>query len=266
MADAPAIHELRRMTSPEVGDALSAVGCLLIPVGSCEQHGPNIGLGADAAQAEAYARLLAQRMHPRVIVAPTINYGLSEHHMHFAGSITLTAQTFMNLCVEVARSFARHGVRHVLFLNGHGGNNGALSLVCDMLHAEHGVHAAHTTVGTLGALEQASELYQGHDVGHACEFEVSSAMYLCPELVREATLAAGDSVENEVRHTGGLNPLIHRAYHWEERTRNGALGDAPAAASPDHGRQITERGLRMLSEFLEDFMALPAPARPADRR
>jgi creatinine amidohydrolase len=265
MGDAPVIHELRLMTSPEVRDALPGVGCLLIPVGSCEQHGPNIGLGADAAQADAYARLVAERMHPRVIVAPTINYGLSEHHMHFAGSITLTAQTFINLCVEVARGVARHGVHHVLFLNGHGGNNAALSVVCEMLHAEHGLQAAHTTVGTLGALEQASKLFQGRDVGHACEFEVSSAMYLCPDLVREATLAAGDLVENKIRHTGGLGPLIHRSYHWEERSRNGVLGNAPAAASADHGREITERGLHMLSEFLEDFMALPAAGKPADR-
>ena len=102
MPDAPAIHDLRLMTSSEVKAALPAIGCLLVPVGSCEQHGPNLALAADAAQAEAYAQLLAGAMHPRVAVAPTINYGLSEHHMHFAGSTTLTAETFIDLCVEVA--------------------------------------------------------------------------------------------------------------------------------------------------------------------
>jgi len=265
MADAPAIHDLRLMTSPEVKAALPQVGCLLVPVGSCEQHGPNLGLGSDAAQAEAYARLLARAMHPRLAVAPTLHYGLSEHHMHFAGSTTLTAGTFVELCVEVALGFSRHGLRRVLFVNGHGGNEAALSIVCNRLHGQHGMQAAYTTVGMLGAAEQAAKIHQGRDAGHACEFEVSSAMHLCPELVREAALAAGDLAPNPVRHTRGLGSLIHRAYHWEERTRNGALGDARAGASAAHGREITERGLRMLCEFLEDFMALPAPESAAAR-
>jgi creatinine amidohydrolase len=261
MAETPEIHDLRLMTSPEVEAALPSIGCLLVPVGSCEQHGPNLALAADAAQAAAYARLLARAMHPRVAVTPTINYGLSEHHMHFAGSTTLTAETFVKLCVEVAVGFARHGLRHVFFVNGHGGNDAALSIVCDRLHGEHGMQAAHATAAIVGAAEQAATLHQGRDVGHGCEFEVSSCMHLCPEVVREAALAPGDLVESTVRHTRALGSLIHRAYHWEERTRNGVLGDAAAAASPAHGREMTERGLQKLCEFLEDFMALPAPGR-----
>ena len=50
MAEAPAIHDLRLMTSPEVKAALPEIGCLLVPVGSCEQHGPNLSLAADSAQ------------------------------------------------------------------------------------------------------------------------------------------------------------------------------------------------------------------------
>ena len=44
MAEAPAIHDLRLMTSPEVKAALPTIGCLLVPVGSCEQHGTNLAL------------------------------------------------------------------------------------------------------------------------------------------------------------------------------------------------------------------------------
>ncbi len=258
MAETPAIHDLRLMTSPEVEAALPDIGCLLVPVGSCEQHGPNLALAADTAQAEGFARLLAQAMHPRLAVAPTINYGLSEHHMHFAGSTTLSAGTFIELCIEAVLGFARHGLRHVLFVNGHGGNSAALSIVCERLRWEHGMQAAHTVAAMVGAVEQASKLHQGREVGHACEFEVSSSMHLCPEMVREAALVPGDLVENPVRHTRALGSLIHRADYWEERTRNGALGDA-SAASADHGREMTERGLRILCEFLEDFMALPVP-------
>jgi creatinine amidohydrolase len=159
---------------------------------------------------------------------------------------------------EVVLGFARHGFRHVLFVNGHGGNDAALAIACDRLHGQHGMQAAHTTAAILGAAEQAPKIHQGRDVGHGCEFEVSSCMHLCPEMVRERALTPGDLVESPVRHTRALGSLIHRAYYWDERTRNGVLGDA-AAASADHGREITERGMKMLCEFLEDFMALPVP-------
>jgi creatinine amidohydrolase/Fe(II)-dependent formamide hydrolase-like protein len=72
-------------------------------------------------------------------------------------------------------------------------------------------------------------------------------------------LTPGDLAPNPVRHTRVLGWLIHRAYHWEERTRNGVLGDAAAAASAANGQEMTDRGLRILCEFLEDFMALPLP-------
>ena len=128
MGDAPTIHELGLMTSPEVEAALPEIGCVVIPVGSCECHGPNIALASDAGQATAYGRLIAQRMHPLLALAPTLSYGLSEHHMHFAGSTTLSPQTFMNVCIEVATNFARHGIGRFFFMNGHGGNEAALRL------------------------------------------------------------------------------------------------------------------------------------------
>ena len=93
MAEAPAIHDLRLMTSPEVKAALPEIGCLLVPVGSCEQHGPNLSLAADAAQAAAYARLLAGAMHPRLArhmgppcyIRQKLAYPVCTEGSHFCG-------------------------------------------------------------------------------------------------------------------------------------------------------------------------------------
>ena len=259
MAEAPAIYDLELMTSPEVEAALRTIRCVLIPVGSCEQHGPNIALSSDSGQAAAYARLVAARMHPRVAVAPTIHYSLCEGQMQFAGSTTLTPETFTQLCVEVALSFQHHGIGRVLFVNGHGGNKAALSTICDILFARHGMQAAHVLGGELGAFDVAGDIHQGVDVGHACEFEVSSALHLCPELVREGALAKGDLVENPVRHTREMGAPVYRAYAWEERSANGPLGDAATGASAEAGRTMTEKGVALLAEFLEDFLQLAPP-------
>ncbi len=55
----------------------------LIAVGSSEQHGPNLSMQADTAQAHAFATKLAERLYPQVLLAPPLHVGLSEHHMNF---------------------------------------------------------------------------------------------------------------------------------------------------------------------------------------
>ena len=62
-----------------------------LPVGSVEQHGHHMPTGTDSILATA----VSERRHlsgPTVTLLPSPWYGLSAHHMHFPGSITLTAR------------------------------------------------------------------------------------------------------------------------------------------------------------------------------
>jgi creatinine amidohydrolase len=122
---------LEQMTWEEVDAAITAgVDTVLLPIGSTEQHGPHLPLDTDCfiarALSERTARL-AREQDLQVLVAPTLNITLSWYHMQFAGSMRLSTQTFMRVFGEVCESLFHHGFGHVVAVNGHGGNNAALT-------------------------------------------------------------------------------------------------------------------------------------------
>ena len=61
-----------------------------------------------------------------VVVAPTIPYGMSEHHMSLSGTITLDYATMYAVIRCVVTSAVRHGFKRIFVLNGHGGTTTAL--------------------------------------------------------------------------------------------------------------------------------------------
>ena len=243
---------LPEMTWPEAKEALAQAEGALIPVGSFEQHGPNGTFEVDTGRAQGFGRLLAARMHPRVVLAPTVNIGVSYHHMNFPGTVTLRHDTFISVLYDVVWSLQQHGLDKFLILNGHGGNIPALGVLIVRLREELGVKAAWTSFTSL-AKEVIGERVTSDSHGHSCEGEMSQAMVLAPHTVRHEALTPGAFKGYPYRHLGqGYN--LSYAYRFDEITANGALGDA-RLASEELGRDIVEAALTKAVEFLEDFLA-----------
>jgi creatinine amidohydrolase len=88
-----------------------------------------VGVSAEAAKEAAVLEVAAtEAVGPEAVVLPPLPYGLSRHHMGFPGTITLSEETFLGCCVDVARSMKAHGVTHLLLVNGHNGNTTALAV------------------------------------------------------------------------------------------------------------------------------------------
>ena len=117
-----AFYEMSEMTSPEFREAAKTIQIALVPVGATEQHGPNLALATDYVVAHRLAQAIARRLHPSAVVVPPFPFGFSHHHTGFAGTITIGPETFAAVCMDVARSLKRDGIRHLLFVNGHQGN------------------------------------------------------------------------------------------------------------------------------------------------
>jgi creatinine amidohydrolase len=243
---------LPEMTWPEAKEALAQAKVALIPVGSFEQHGPNGTFELDTGRAYGFGKLLAARMCPQAVLAPAVGFGVSYHHMNFPGTITLRPDTFMAMVYDVVWSLREHGINTFLILNGHGGNIPALGVLIVKLKQELGVRVAWTSFTSLGR-EVIRERVTSESKGHACEGEISQALYLAPHTVRQEALVPGEYKGYPYRHLDeGFN--LAYAYAFDEITANGALGDA-TLASEELGKDIIEAALKNAVEFLEDFIS-----------
>ncbi|MGH3743193.1 MAG: creatininase family protein [Micromonosporaceae bacterium] len=243
-------HLLRDMSSPEF--ARLAPQLAFVPVGATEQHGPNLGMGIDYRVAEEIAQRAGAQCDRATVVLPPIPYGLSDHHLDFPGTVSISFDGFRRICVDVALSLKRHGVTRVVFVNGHFGNMSALSVISTELKSQHGIRAA-TAFWMSQAKDQVDRHKKTHRWGHACEVECSVALAVTPELVKHDALQAGDLIEEYSPLTDNYQPhSLALPLSFAERTRNGAFGDA-TQLSEAAGNAIADAAVARLVEFAESF-------------
>ncbi|MGB8407947.1 MAG: mycofactocin biosynthesis peptidyl-dipeptidase MftE [Mycobacterium sp.] len=108
---------------------------LIVPLGSTEQHGPHLPLDTDTRIAGAVASAVAECLTGEWLLAPAISYGASGEHEGFPGTISIGQAALELLLVEYGRSACNWASR-LVFVNGHGGNIGALTRAVTLLRAE----------------------------------------------------------------------------------------------------------------------------------
>jgi creatinine amidohydrolase len=251
-------YDLTTMTWKEVEESLKSVQFAIIPIGAHEQHGPHMVESCDAVLAERMAKKLGERMFPYTVVTPTVNLGVSPHHLNFPGTISLQPTTLIAILRDVISSLKHHGIEKFLFLNSHGGNQSTLNVATMILTKELNVEIYYAKT-TASAKKTIQEYVTSPLFGHSCEREVSEALYLAPELVRPENLEKGD-IQEEGRWKQ-LRPgkAIQGFYYYEEMTNNGCIGDA-TKASWDIGQQIVEESLDNLTKELYKLLNLKVDA------
>jgi creatinine amidohydrolase len=242
---------LAEMTWEEVREALKTAKLAIIPIGAHEQHGPHMVESCDAVLAAKMAEKLAEKLFPYALVTPTINFGVSQHHINFPGTISLRPTTLITLLTDIITSLKHHGIEKFLLLNAHGGNQATLNVASTTLEVEHNVEVyyAKTTASAKNAI---SNHIKSSLFGHSCEREVSEAMVLAPELIRFDKLTKGDIQEGKWQKLRPGNS-IQGNYQYEEMTANGCIGDA-TKASEELGKLIVEEALENLTDAVKSFL------------
>ncbi|CEA03013.1 Creatinine amidohydrolase [Jeotgalicoccus saudimassiliensis] len=242
---------LSDMTWPEIESAFKDVKIAIIPVGAQEQHGHHIAEGCDSYRAGEFSKLLTERNYPSVALAPTINYGVSPHHMNFPGTISLKPETLIALLDDIVTSLSQHGIEKFLVINGHGGNTSTLNVAAEKIARDKNV-----SIAVSKYVDAASDVIQenitSEHFGHACEREVSESLYLYPSIVRKDKLQAAeynDSFALNVRKRKYIK-LVHQ---FDDVTKNGNLGDG-RKGSYELGEKIINQALENLTGFIKEFI------------
>ena len=245
--------QLALATWYEVENHLRATDGVIVPIGSTEQHGPNGLIGTDHLCAEVVAKGVGEAIG--CAVAPTLAYGMSQHHLSFAGSATLRPSTLMLVVRDVVRSFAVHGFRHFFFINGHGGNVATVTAAFDELHAAHSLGEHVTPVrcrmvfwsGGTRAKAIADELYGDVNGQHATAAEVSLTQYYQPDHVKYAQMSPKVAVKS--------GPFFEAA-DYRARYSDGRIGSDPSLSSPEHGRRLYDAAVQDMAEAYQTFLTV----------
>lgn len=249
--------ELARLTWPEANEALERARLALVPVGSCEQHGPHLTLDTDIAIAAAFARRLADDLGDVALLCPPLGYGLSEHHLAFPGTLTLRPGTFLGFLSDVVESLAHWGIRRVLVVNGHGGNVDAIRLAARAARRDRRALVVGVMWAQLAA-EEAARHARSERYGHACEIETSVAMVLAPGSLRADLIAEPRPSVDPDPLTDPPRARVDRASRFEEWTENGALGD-PRLASEEIGVAVVGAAYDQALGFARRLAEAPLP-------
>lgn len=251
------MNELARMTTEEAAQALASARLAIVPIGSCEQHGPHLTLDTDTAIAEAIARRLADDLGADAALCPTLAYGLSEHHLAFAGTLTLRPSTFLAVVGDLLESLQHAGLGRVLIVNGHGGNIDALRLAARDARRDRGMLVASVMWAVLAADEVAG-VADSPSYGHACETETSVALALIPDRVRTDQLGAAGERRSVDALTDPPAARVDEPVWLDEWSADGALGN-PARADEQAGRRIVEAVHERALAFARRLADRPLP-------
>ncbi|MHB8234485.1 MAG: creatininase family protein, partial [Solirubrobacteraceae bacterium] len=110
---------LDTLTWPQVKAGIEAGrDTVVMALGATEQHGHHMPLATDALIGDHLAATVADRLD--AFLAPTLRVGCSEHHVGFAGTMSLSEQTYYGIVVDLVRSLLRGGFRRIVLLPTHG--------------------------------------------------------------------------------------------------------------------------------------------------
>lgn len=227
----------------------------VLPWGATEAHNRHLPHATDSIQAEAVAIEAARRAWAagaRVLVLPTVPFGVNTGQRDVPICLNMHPTTQLAVLRDLVESLEPHGVRKLVIVNGHGGNDfrqsirelqPRTSLLLAQLHWYNCIDP---------------RPYFAEPGDHAGELETSVMLHVAPDLVRPLHEAG----------PGAARPFAVRAFRegwawtprrWTMVTDDTGVGD-PRQATAEKGARFFDDVAERVAGFLCELAAVDPEA------
>jgi creatinine amidohydrolase len=227
----------------------------VLPFGATEPHNFHMPYGTDNFQVEELGRRAvghAYNKGAKILLLPTMPFGVNTNHLKVPGALALsvTPTTLLKLITDLTDALYRQGIRKLVLLNGHGGNE--LKPLTRELH-----HQTQMFLCVCDWYKMAADLLPGIfkvPGEHADEMETSLGLAYFPHLMKMQT--AGPGTMHKTQFEAINKGWVSITRPWHLLTDDTGAGD-PSAATAEKGQKLMEAITPRLGDFLYQLATTP---------
>lgn len=234
----------------------------VLPLGATEPHNLHLPYGTDVYEGTTVGEKICEwawQRGAKVVLLPTIPYGAENNMREFPLAMNLQPTTLFRVVTDLVDSLVQSGIRKVVLLNSHGGND-----MKPLLRELYGRTPANLFLCNWFQAfpDRAKELFE-HPDDHAGEMETSFILAYFPHLVAknpDGSLAADDGRTAKTRFDAVNRGWVSVTRPWHLLTTNSGSG-YPHASSAEKALRMMEILVERLGTFLVELSASPVDER-----
>jgi len=226
----------------------------VLPMGATEPHNLHLPYGMDTLEGTMIGEKICEAAHrqgAKVVLLPTIPYGTHTNQMEFPLAMNVNPSTLTQLISDLVDSLVKSGIRKIVVLNSHGGNDfkpvlrelydrtPAKLFLCNWYQIFDDVY---------------DQIFERRD-DHAGEMETSIALAYFPELVArndDGTLAADQGKKAPTKFEAVNQGWVSITRPWHLLTTNSGAGN-PHAATAEKGEKLVDVLVERIGGFLVEL-------------
>ena len=235
------------LTAPDFVQAVARSGATcIIPLGILEKHGPHLPLGTDLIDCREVSLRAATEEY--TVVFPPYVVGQIFEAKNQPGTIAYGSRMLLDVLQQTCDELARNGIRKIILVNGHGGNESLLRYFCQSQLESRRDYAVYLFDPAFDAATEArlAKLRKTAVDGHAGEEETSVMLAHHPDLVHLDR--AGAESGEDVKRLAGLK-YAYTGIWWYAGQPNHYRGDG-SAGNKEFGKALFEAESGLLVEMI----------------
>jgi len=239
-------YKWNELTAPDFVKAVElSDGICILPAGIIEKHGPHLPLSTDMILAREISSRAAGLEY--ALVFPEFYFGQIYEAKHQPGTMAYSTELVWMMLEETCEEMSRNGIKKIIIVNGHGGNNNLFSYFCQAQLAKQTDYTVFFFRPDDSQLEaEVSKLRKTDYGGHADEEETSMVYAVRPDLVH-ADQAGTQSGRDQER----LNiPYAYTGIWWYASFPNHYAGDG-SEPNKTIGEMIFKSRSEQLAELVK---------------